>query len=238
MVLDCANGVGALPMERIKESIESHIDIGLVNTATDNPLVLNEGCGAEFVHKEGKLPSQFPDDDSVVKGASFDGDADRLIYYFRRDDGKIDIIDGDKQFSYLMMYVKELLFALNIQNEVSHVLVNTAYANSKALSFINDQKINTVMVPTGVKNAHPVVQRYVIGANDEPNGHGTICVKWEELDRALQGKEDRLEAKKLRAFLNITNIYVGDAIANLLMIEAVLRDRGESIESLNEKYVE
>ena len=94
------------------------------------------------------------------------------------------------------------------------------------------------MVPTGVKNAHPVVQKYVIGANDEPNGHGTICVKWEELDRALQGKEDRLEAKKLRAFLNITNIYVGDAIANLLMIEAVLRDRGESIESLNEKYVE
>ena len=172
-------------MERIKESIETHIDIGLVNTATDNPLVLNEGCGAEFVHKEGKLPSQFPDDDSVMKGASFDGDADRLIYYFIRDDGKIDIIDGDKQFSYLMMYVKELLFALDIQNEVSHVLVNTAYANSKALSFINDQKINTVMVPTGVKNAHPVVQKYVIGANDEPNGHGTICVKWEELDRAL-----------------------------------------------------
>ena len=46
------------------------------------------------------------------------------------------------------------------------------------------------MVPTGVKNAHPVVQQYVIGANDEPNGHGTICVKWDQLDQALAGKED------------------------------------------------
>ena len=35
------------------------------------------------------------------------------------------------------------------------------------------------MVATGVKNAHPVVQKYVIGANAEPNGHGTIYVNWE-----------------------------------------------------------
>ena len=69
----------------------------------------------------------------------------------------------------------------------------------------------------------------MIGANDEPNGHGTICVKWDVLDEALQGLEDRIEAKKLRAFLRISNVYVGDAIANLLMIEAVLRDRDQSI---------
>ena len=94
------------------------------------------------------------------------------------------------------------------------------------------------MVPTGVKNAHPEVQKYVIGANDEPNGHGTICVKWDKLDQALKGKEDRIEAQKLRAFLRISNVYVGDAIANLLMIEAVLRDRDYSVQQLSDQYQE
>jgi len=31
------------------------------------------------------------------------------------------------------------------------------------------------------------------------------------------------------AFLNLTNQYVGDAIANLLMVEAVLRDKDMSV---------
>ena len=57
MILDCANGVGALPMDMIANRIRSSIDIQLVNTATDNPEILNEGCGAEFVHKEVKHPS-------------------------------------------------------------------------------------------------------------------------------------------------------------------------------------
>lgn len=177
MVLDCANGVGAIPMRRIVDSIRDYIQIELVNTATNEKELLNEGCGAEYVHKEVKLPSGVTES-SPAKVASFDGDADRLIY-FRNVDGKPVVIDGDKQFSLLMMYVVELLKALEIENSVSHCLVNTAYANSQALKFIKDEGITTVMVPTGVKNAHPVVQQFVVGANDEPNGHGTICVKWD-----------------------------------------------------------
>ena len=76
-----------------------------------------------------------------------------------------------------MMYVVDLLKKLGIENRVSHCLVNTAYANSQAIQFCSANGINTVLVPTGVKNAHPVVQEYAIGANDEPNGHGTICYK-------------------------------------------------------------
>ena len=94
------------------------------------------------------------------------------------------------------------------------------------------------MVPTGVKYAHPVVKNYVIGANDEPNGHGTIAIKWDELDQALEGLEDRIEAQKLRALLRISNIYVGDAVANLLMIEAVLRDTDQSIDTFSSMYQE
>ena len=58
---------------------------------------LNEGCGAEYVHKDQKFPSQFSAGVGE-KSASFDGDADRLIYFYKGKDGDIipTIIDGDK----------------------------------------------------------------------------------------------------------------------------------------------
>ena len=47
-----------------------------------------------------------------------------------------------------------------------------------------------------------------------------------------------IEAKKLRALLKISNVYVGDAISNLLMIEAVLRDRDWSVDTFSKMYEE
>jgi phosphoacetylglucosamine mutase len=94
----------------------------------------------------------------LTKGCSFDGDADRLIY-FRKGTGKnekIDVIDGDKQFALIMMYVRELLEQTGL--DVPHVLVNTAYSNGMANKYLDQNKVNRVCVPTGVKNAHPVVQ--------------------------------------------------------------------------------
>ena len=72
-----------------------------------------------------------------------------------------------------MDYIVRLLNELKAP-EGLHVLVNTAYANGKQNMFLDANSIHHEMVPTGVKNAHPVTQKFVIGANDEPNGHGTI----------------------------------------------------------------
>ena len=94
MVLDCSNGVGALPMQTITDRVRSYIDIQLINTNMDTPTILNEGCGAEFVHKDVKLPSELTEE-APIKCASFDGDADRLIYFKRTSDGPV-IVDGDK----------------------------------------------------------------------------------------------------------------------------------------------
>ena len=49
-------------------------------------------------------------------------------------------------------------------------------------------------------------------------------------------KKETAQGKKLYAFLRLSNIYVGDAIANLLMIEAILRDKGMNIAEFNELY--
>jgi|TARA_B110000285_G_scaffold156028_1_gene174110 hypothetical protein len=42
-----------------------------------------------------------------------------------------------------------------------------------------------------VKNAHPVVQKYDIGANDEPNGHGTVVTKFDKIKPLLEGNENK-----------------------------------------------
>jgi hypothetical protein len=42
-------------------------------------------------------------------------------------------------------------------------------------------------VKTGVKHAHQVTKHFDIGANDEPNGHGTVAYDMEKVEKVLQG---------------------------------------------------
>jgi phosphoacetylglucosamine mutase len=159
---------------------------------------------------------------------SFDGDADRQIYFYQGEDGKLEIIDGDKQFALIMMYIKNKLSELGVLDKLSHILVQTAYCNSKVTKFLNDNGINNQLVKTGVKYAHPVVKNYDIGANDEPNGHGAVAFKLDKLEEVLK-PINTIESQKLLALLNISNIVVGDAIANMLLMEAIMYDLDMSI---------
>jgi phosphomannomutase len=59
-----------------------------------SPDFLNEGCGAEFVQKDQKLPKNWAHPDK--KCMAFDGDADRQIYFYGDSSNNIKIIDGDK----------------------------------------------------------------------------------------------------------------------------------------------
>ena len=108
------------------------------------------------------------------------------------------------------------------------MLVQTAYCNSRVTKYLKEQGVENVLVKTGVKYAEPVVIEYDIGANDEPNGHGTVTYKKEELAAALEGN-DSIEAKKLMALLAISNTVVGDSVANMLLIEGILFDLDMSI---------
>lgn len=40
---------------------------------------------------------------------SFDGDADRIVYYYRNEDGQFHLIDGDKIATLISSFLKELL---------------------------------------------------------------------------------------------------------------------------------
>jgi len=58
LILDCANGVGALAFAEIAEGMRAHLDVTLINKSTDQPTLLNEKCGAEYVHKSGENPEE------------------------------------------------------------------------------------------------------------------------------------------------------------------------------------
>ena len=227
IVVDCANGVGSIILKEILgfAGFPEKLPCTLINDS-EKPDHLNDNCGAEHVQKEQKLPSNW--NHVGKKCMSFDGDADRQMYFYQGEDGKLEIIDGDKQFALIMMYIKNKLSELGVLDKLSHILVQTAYCNSKVTKFLNDNGINNQLVKTGVKYAHPVVKNYDIGANDEPNGHGAVAFKIDKLEEVLK-PINTIESQKLLALLNISNIVVGDAIANMLLMEAIMYDLDMSI---------
>ena len=161
--------------------------VDLINTSSD-PDLLNEGCGAEYVHKEQSVPRGFHADHRSMKCITFDGDADRQIYFYETADGDLKILDGDKQFVFIMRYIIGLLKELGIEDEVPTVYAHSPYTNLKAIQYYEKEGIKGQVVRTGVKNAHPVIVQYPIGANDEPNGHGTVAYKEQKLESILKEK--------------------------------------------------
>ena len=121
--VDCANGVGAMHLERAAERLRgAGLSLKLHNTGDGR---LNDGCGADFVQKERTLPSGagFQGLEAGARCCSFDGDADRLVYFTlqrRRlgdDDGggapsrsdAIELLDGDKIATLAAAFIRDLV---------------------------------------------------------------------------------------------------------------------------------
>lgn len=99
-----------------EDQIGQILSLNLINTSVSNPELLNKDCGAEFVHKEQKAPSNlvWANMKDCAKCVSFDGDADRQIYFYTDEDENLKILDGDKQFAIILTYVKGLLNELGV----------------------------------------------------------------------------------------------------------------------------
>lgn len=252
VVVDGANGVGGDKLEVLKDmcgglSIE-------VRNSSKGEGVLNEGVGADFVQKEKVLPSGFGPNDVGLRCASFDGDADRLVYFLVQPDSKvIDLVDGDKMLSLFALYIKEQLDVLkDIDYEKScepyHPrlgIVQTAYANGASTDYLKNLGLDVVFTPTGVKYLHEKASEYDIGIYFEANGHGTILfsdsvLSWleanSELSSSSTGSEYKKAVLRLLAASKLINQAVGDALSGLLLVEAILLHTGWSIQKWNELY--
>ncbi|KAK0399778.1 hypothetical protein QR680_003208 [Steinernema hermaphroditum] len=224
--LDCAAGVGAPKMRELMMHIpESVLSVTLLNETGR----LNSQCGADFVKIERNLPSNSEKIPEEAKAASFDGDADRLIYFYKKS-GKCRILDGDKIACLFAKFIGENLRAANLYGQLSIGIVQTAYANGNSMKHIRETlQMPVVLVKTGVKHLHKEAKKYDIGVYFEANGHGTV-IFGSKFHKKMESIEQTAPVLRLRKFANLINFAVGDAITDMLAVEAVLRFYDWSIE--------
>lgn len=150
--IDCANGVGAPKMSQMVEHLAGALKISLINTGDG---VLNADCGADYVKIEQRAPKNLelkPNE----KFASFDGDADRLVYYYLNPEtNAFRLLDGDKIAALFAIYINGVLRRMHLSDDLDVSVVQTAYANGSSTKYIEKVLgMRTYCVATGVLNLH------------------------------------------------------------------------------------
>ncbi|XP_071904748.1 phosphoacetylglucosamine mutase-like isoform X1 [Coffea arabica] len=158
LIVDGADGIGGEKLESLKGLLN-----GLcVEVRNSGNGVLNEGVGADYVQKEKVVPRGFGPADVGIRCASFDGDADRLVYFLvQPNSNKIELVDGDKIMALFALFLEEQLSILNKSGDVTVrpnqtrlKIVQTAYANGASTSYLKQLGLEVVFTPTGVKHLH------------------------------------------------------------------------------------
>ncbi|OUC39683.1 ATPase, AAA family [Trichinella nativa] len=171
--IDCGNGVGGKAMRFFVENLKPLLNIILVNQSNHH---LNDKCGADFVKIEQQIPIVYDANLRITPGqrwASFDGDADRIVYFYLDSKREFHILDGDKIAVLMVSFVLDLIQKGNLRTSIG--VVQTAFANGSSTRYIEDVlKIPVVITETGVKHLHKEAKKFDIGIYFEANGHGTV----------------------------------------------------------------
>nr|XP_018910428.1 PREDICTED: phosphoacetylglucosamine mutase-like [Bemisia tabaci] len=252
--VDCANGVGALVLKKMIHFLQElqsssspnkkSLKINLFNDLVFVKDVLNNECGADFVKVQQKIPIMKKKDGSSLhvipnaRYASVDGDADRIIYYYVDDSGIFHLLDGDRIAILVAGYLKELIKKTGINIQVG--LVQTAYANGSSTKYaIEKLNIPVAWTLTGVKHLHHKAKEFDIGVYFEANGHGTVLFNSRTVEHLTKllvdernglSEDQKANLKKLLVVRDVINETVGDAIADLLLVEAILYDSDWNIQ--------
>ncbi len=243
VIVDCANGVGgAKILELLKhpslDQKESNGDgyytlpgcnIKLTLRNISDLSKLNHKVGAEHVQKMQQLPENTIDieKEKNILCCSFDGDADRIVFYYLDDQSNMHLLDGDKIASLFAMFIKNQLSILGDEANAFKVgVVQTAYANGASRAFLHSLGMETALVKTGVKYLHGKAHEYDVGVYFEANGHGTVLFSKKfvrEIGKVQYETPEKQQAQiRLVSFANLINQATGDAISDLLAVLGVL----------------
>ncbi|ODQ68541.1 Phosphoacetylglucosamine mutase [Nadsonia fulvescens var. elongata DSM 6958] len=224
ITIDAANGIGGPKVAELAKELSNLLAVTVVNNNYDKPELLNHACGADYVKTGQKLPSGVTPEPSKLY-ASFDGDADRIVFYFQDETTKFHLLDGDKIATLAAMYLGDLIKQAEVDLNLG--VVQTAYANGSSTDYIQKNlNLPVLCTPTGVKHLHHAALQFDIGVYFEANGHGTVlfgenCI--DALKAADATSPGQLTAiATLLAFSELINQTVGDAISDLLMVLAIL----------------
>eukprot|EP00735_Rhodelphis_limneticus_P014330 TRINITY_DN8339_c0_g1::TRINITY_DN8339_c0_g1_i1::g.29165::m.29165 TRINITY_DN8339_c0_g1::TRINITY_DN8339_c0_g1_i1::g.29165 ORF type:complete len:872 (+),score=284.15,sp/F1RQM2/AGM1_PIG/44.63/6e-134,NTP_transf_3/PF12804.2/3.8e+03,NTP_transf_3/PF12804.2/9.8e-15,PGM_PMM_I/PF02878.11/7.7e-05,PGM_PMM_I/PF02878.11/2e-07,PGM_PMM_I/PF02878.11/9.8e+02,PGM_PMM_IV/PF00408.15/4e-09,PGM_PMM_IV/PF00408.15/5.7e+03,NTP_transferase/PF00483.18/3.3e-09,PGM_PMM_II/PF02879.11/4.8e-08,PGM_PMM_II/PF02879.11/5.4e+03,PGM_P len=240
MLVDCANGVGAIQMQKLMQQLSHALGPNAPQLELRNlgPNGLNLDCGADYVQKMKKLPVGISSArDSGRAMCSVDGDADRIVFYTTAVADAVHLLDGDRIAILFASFVMEQLSVLKQLDQFKTLtigVVQTAYANGASRQYLEHTlKVPVVMAKTGVKNIHPKAQEFDIGIYFEANGHGTILHKpavMQALSNVMQPTatassitpEVSRAARALHSVLVLANPTVGDALCDLLVVMCIL----------------
>ncbi|KIY64811.1 phosphoacetylglucosamine mutase [Cylindrobasidium torrendii FP15055 ss-10] len=226
LLVDCANGVGALIARKLAPIIQDVLPIRLINESLDTPGALNKNSGADFVKTSQKLPPSVAEVlRSGQRGCSLDGDADRIIYYYLDERGSFRLLDGDKIAALTAAFIVELVKLAGLESSVRVGIVQTAYANGASTKYLQE-RLPVKCVATGVKHLHHAAEHYDVGVYFEANGHGTVLFS-DETVKTFKTTEPQspAQATALEHLVSLTQLInqtVGDALSDMLLVEVVL----------------
>ncbi|SBS83795.1 phosphoacetylglucosamine mutase, putative [Plasmodium ovale] len=172
--VDCSNGIASLKLDNFKGIFTIlKKQIIKINYIRDEKSILNFECGADYVYSKRKLPINTPLEKINSKFCSFDGDADRIIYFFfnntlaedpnERDapcnsvtstrsteyggDSNVVILDGPKIACLFLKCIMKMLFSVQVQEER-----NTPESNIN-LSICSVKKLDINIIHTAYVNS-------------------------------------------------------------------------------------
>lgn len=241
--LDGANGVGALKVKMLAKQLKGTLSLVICNDGSSGKL--NEKCGADYV----KLYQCAPDGMDINPGdrcVTFDGDADRVLYFYYDKDHEFHLLDGDRIATLVVGYLKEKLDKTGVVLDRGLGIVQTAYANGNSTSYAE----STLGVPvactkTGVKHVHHKAEEFDIGVYFEANGHGTalftndVVRKMKAVVQDTDASTERCKAaKQVLSLIDLVNQTVGDAMSDMLVVESILHEKGWSLEDWAAVYTD
>ncbi|KAF2274158.1 Phosphoacetylglucosamine mutase [Westerdykella ornata] len=244
LTVDCANGVGGPKLTELIKYLPSEDEGGLkITVINDNvikPDSLNVECGADYVKTNQRAPPSSkagPND----RCCSLDGDADRVVYYFKDDSNVFHLLDGDRIATLVASFLGDLIRQSGLAEQITIGVVQTAYANGAATKYVEQTlKLKVDCTPTGVKYLHHAAEKLDIGVYFEANGHGTVIFSHETLE-AIARHEARNPGQKealdiLRATVELINQAVGDALSDMLLVEVVLAHKNWTVQNWLSTY--
>eukprot|EP00452_MALV-II_sp_L67-6_P000101 gene101-185_t len=244
--VDCANGVGGGTLELFAGRLAaSGLEAVGFNTGDGE---LNKDCGADFVKTKGEFPLGAAKLATDGRFAAFDGDADRLVYFCKR--GKeFSLLDGDRIATLYAKFVGDLLAVCGLERKLSVGLVQTGYANGASSAYAQKVLNGTpvIFANTGVKYCHAKAKNLDVGIYFEANGHGTIVFSANFVKQVTQISSSLLMKRTqhqqsasefLLCFRDLINESVGDALAAMLAVEAILKFYGWSEEDWLAEYTD
>ncbi|KAH6690737.1 phosphoacetylglucosamine mutase [Plectosphaerella plurivora] len=245
LIVDCANGVGGPKLAEFLKYVpkdKTGLDIKIVNDDVLRPEVLNLDSGADYVKTRQKAPPS-PKPVPGARCCSYDGDADRLIYYWTDPETGFFMLDGDRISSLAASFIGDLVRDAGLEEDVRIGVVQTAYANGASTNYIEKHlHLPVVFTPTGVKYLHHAALKFDIGCYFEANGHGTVLFSV-DARKAFREKKPQSPAQKdaldtLAALGDLVNQTVGDALSDMLLIEVILAHKKWTLKDWAQTYTD